>query len=332
MSRHQVYITDFINDSLAVEKQVLGSIADVIALDAFNETELEGRIEDASAVMMYHNLSLTSSTIARLEKCRLIVRCGVGIDNVDHAFARSRGIPVANVPDYGTEEVADSAIAMMLSLTRGVHQYNQRMQRQSLPWMYHVAQPLYRLRGRVFGIVGLGRIGIATAIRAKAIGMTVHFFDPLLPDGYDKALQLHRAESLEELLRACHVLSVHCPLTESTRHMIDQRTLSWLPRGSYLINTARGNVVDVSAIPDALRTGQLAGAAIDVLPTEPPNEDDPLLVAWRDPNHPAFERLIINPHAAFYCEEGLHEMRLKGAQACLRALTDQPIRNVVNVN
>lgn len=330
MSRHQVYITDFINDSLDVEREVLGDIAEVVALDAFNETELEGRIEDASAVMMYHNLSLTSSMIGRLEKCQLIVRCGVGIDNVDHAFARECGIPVANVPDYGTEEVADSAIGMMLAMTRGIHLYNQRMQRQTDPWMYQVARPLYRLRGRVFGIVGLGRIGMATAIRARSLGMDVHFFDPHLPDGYDKALQLHRAESLEELLRASSVLSVHCPLTDATRNLINRDTLAWMPMGSYLVNTARGNVVDITAIPDALESGRLAGAAIDVLPIEPPSTNDPLLVAWRDPHHPAFERLIINPHAAFYCEEGLREMRLKGAQACLRALTNEPIRNVVN--
>jgi C-terminal binding protein len=330
MSRHRIYITDFINDSLEIEQEVLGDIADVVAFDAFDESELVGRIEDASAVMMYHNLALSQSTISRLSRCKLIVRCGVGIDNVDHPYARQCGIPVANVPDYGTEEVADSAIGMMLTLTRGIHLFNARMRAQPNPWSYQVAQPLVRLRDRVFGIIGLGRIGSATALRAKTLGMDVRYFDPFKPDGHDKALGINRAETLEELMRAAFVLSVHCPLTELTRHMINQESLSWLQRGSYLVNTARGNVVDVSVLPEAIASGQLAGAAIDVLPVEPPHASDPVLAAWRDPSHPAFERLIINPHSAFYCEEGLREMRQKGATACRRALTGQLIRNVVN--
>ncbi len=330
MSQNRVYLTDFINDSLDVEREVLGSIADIIALDAYDESELIGTIDDAAAVMMFHNLSMSEASISRLKQCRLIVRCGVGIDNVDYAFARQCGIPVANVPDYGTEEVADSAIGMMLAMTRGIHLYNSRMSRQTLPWMYHVAKPLYRLRDRVLGIVGLGRIGIAVALRAQALGMDVRFFDPLLADGYDKAIGIRRVESLEELMRQSYVLSLHCPLTASTRQMINAQSLAWMPRGSYLVNTARGNIVDVNSLPEVLQSGQLAGAAIDVLPGEPPSDSHPLLVAWRDPNHAAFERLIVNPHSAFYCEEGLLEMRRKGAEACRRALTGETIRNVVN--
>ena len=111
-----------------------------------------------------------------MTRCELIVRCGVGFDNVDHAFARQKGIAVANVPDYGTEEVADSAIGMALALSRGIHFFNQRMRSDPDPWMYNVSQPLYRHRGRVFGIVGMGKIGTATARRALAMGMDVRFY------------------------------------------------------------------------------------------------------------------------------------------------------------
>ena len=131
-------------------------------------------------------------------------------------------------------------------------------------------------------------------------------------------------------MRESFVLSAHCPLNEESRHMVNAETLQWMPMGSYLVNTARGGVVDTAAIPDALASGRLAGAAIDVLATEPPSSDDPLLVAWRDPNHAAHERLIINPHSAFYCEEGLTDMRRKGAEACRRALTGERLRNVIN--
>lgn len=326
----RVVITDFINDGLEIEREVLAGIASVEACDALDEAELIGKIEDADAVMMYHNLALTSATITKLQRCRLIVRCGVGFDNVDHALAARLGIPVANVPDYGTEDVADSAIGMMLAMTRGIMQYNTRLKIESDPWMYWIAQPLRRLRGQVLGIVGLGRIGTATALRGKALGMDVCFYDPLKPDGYDKAVGVRRVESLEELMRESFVLSLHCPLTEQTRHMINADTLLWMADGSYLVNTARGDVVDIAAVAPAVASGKLAGAAIDVLPDEPPAEDNPLVAAWRDPAHPAFERVIINPHAAFYSEEGLTDMRRKGAEACRRALTGQMLRNIIN--
>lgn len=325
-----VVITDFINDELEVERAVLDGVATVEAYDAFHERELHGRIEQADAVMLYHNLGLSGDTIQRLTNCKLIVRCGVGFDNVDHQLARELGIPVANVPDYGTEEVADSAIGMALALTRGIHFYNQRMRSAPDPWMYHVASPLYRHRERVFGIVGLGRIGTATARRALAMGMDVRFFDPFKPDGYDKAIGVKRVETLRELMAESFILSLHCPLNEESRRMINAETLQWLPKGSYLVNTARGDVVDTDAIPEAILSGRLAGAAIDVLAQEPPVADNPLLVAWRDPDHPAHERLIINPHSAFYCEEGLIDMRRKGAEACRRALTGERLRNVIN--
>jgi len=328
--RARVIIADFITDSLQPELEILGDIADVIALDALSESDLVGKIESADAIMLYHNLALTAQTINALQQCKLIVRCGVGFDNVDRHLARERGIPVANVPDYGTEEVAESAIALMLSLTRGTHFFNNRLQRGIEPWSYNQAVPLFRLRGRVFGIIGLGRIGTAAALRAKALGMEVVFFDPYKSDGFDKALGIRRVETLEELLRQCYVLSVHTPLTLETKHIIAAEQIALMPRGSYLVNTARGGCVDLTAIAPAIRSGQLAGAGIDVLPIEPPPADHPLLLAWRDPTDPCYDRVIMNPHAAFYSEEGLRDMRIKGAQACRKALLDQPMRNIVN--
>ena len=327
---NRVLITDFIADDLEPEKRELEGVARVEAVNAASENDLVGRIEDADAVMMYHTFSLTRATIARLEHCKLIVRCGVGVDNVDHAFAATRGIPVANVPDYGTEDVADTAIGMMLALTRGIHRYNSALREGRGPWSYTQAVPLRRLRGSTLGVVGLGRIGSAVALRAKAMGMDVIFYDPFKADGYDKALGIRRAETLEELLRQSYVVSLHCPLTDQTRRMIDAATLALMPRGSFLINTARGEVVDVDAIVPALESGRLAGAGLDVLPKEPPAHTEPFIVAWRDPRHPAHDRLILNPHAAFYSEEGLIDMRTKGAQACRRALLGEPVRNVVN--
>ena len=326
----RVIIADFQHGSLAVEQEILQGLATVEALDVMSEEQMWGRVEDADAIMVYHTLKVTKATIERLTRCKLIVRCGVGYDNVDHVFARSRGIPVANVPDYGNEEVADSAIGMLLALTRGIALQNTVLRPTGAKWRYENVAPLYRLRGRTFAVLGLGRIGTAAALRAKALGMNVIFYDPYKADGNDKALGVRRVETLAELLREAFVLSCHSPLTPETRNIIDAAAIEQMPRGSFLINTSRGGIVDVSAIPAAIASGRLAGAGLDVLPQEPPPDDHPLLVSWRDPNHPAHSRVILNAHNAFYSEEGLRDMRVKGAEACRRLLLGQPLRNVVN--
>jgi D-3-phosphoglycerate dehydrogenase/C-terminal binding protein len=326
----RVVLTDYITEVLPQEWEVLGDIARLETLDARCENDLVGRVETADALILFHGISLSRRTLDRLERCRVIARCGVGIDNVDHVYARQRGIAVANVPDYGTEEVADSALGMTLALARGIARANSQLRAASGAWSHSQVIPLRRLRGEVFGIVGLGRIGSATALRAKALGMDVMFYDPYKADGYDKALGVRRVWTFDELCARSYVLSLHCPLTVETRKMVNGATLATMRAGCYLVNTARGGIVDTAAIPTAIASGQLAGAAIDVLPEEPPSDDDPLIRAWRDPAHPAYHRVLINPHSAFYCEEGLVDMRVKAAQACRQALLGQPVRNVVN--
>ena len=329
-SKPKVVVADFIQDPLDHERRILGDIADVVALNAFSEADLAGKIDDADAVMLYHFVSLTRDTIARLKHCRLIVRCGVGFDNVDRARARERGIPVANVPDYGTEDVADSAIGMALTLSRGVHFMNSRLQRRNGPWTYTQVQPTNRLRGRVFGIIGMGRIGTATALRAKSLGMEVAYYDPYAPQGRDKSLGIRHVENLDDLLSEAHIVSLHCPLTPETHHIINPQTLRKMRPDAFLVNTSRGGVVDVYAVLEAIEQNRLRGAAIDVLETEPPADNDPLIAAWRNPQHPAHDRIIINPHAAFYTEEGLVDMRVKGSQNCRRVLLGKEPYNLVN--
>jgi C-terminal binding protein len=326
----RVVITDLIVEPLTYERNVLGDRAQVIALDAMSESELVGRIEDADAIMVYHYFRFTKASIDRLQRCKVIVRPGVGYDGIDIAAARARGIPVCNVPDYGTEEVADSAVGMALSLARGSHFLNSRLKRGVGAWNVDQALPIPRLRGRRFGIIGCGRIGTAAALRAKAFGFDVAFYDPYVKDGVDKALGISRENSLTNLLATSHIVSIHCPLTQETRNLIGEGQIATMPKGSFLINTSRGGVVDTMAVIDSLANGHLAGAAIDVLEQEPPEANSPILAAWRDPNHPAHDRLLLNPHTAFYCDEGSEEFRTKGAWEVLRALRGEPLRNVVN--
>ncbi len=233
-------------------------------------------------------------------------------------------------PDYGSEEVADTAIGAMLALGRGMHFLNHRCQRDGQAWTYALAAPLFRLRGRVLGIVGLGRIGSAAALRGKALGMDVIYYDPYIDTGYDKALGIRAADSLEELLAQAHVVSMHCPLTTETKHIINDAAIAQMKPGGIVVNTARGGVVDCMAVLRGIESGHLLGAALDVLEIEPPDPEHPLLKAWRDPSHPAHERLMLTPHAAFYCEEGLLEMRRKGCHNVRRVLEGKPPRNIVN--
>lgn len=326
----RVVITDLIVEPLDLERAILGDIAEVIALDAMSESELVGQIEDADAVMVYHYFRFTKHSIDRLQRCKVIVRPGVGYDGIDIAAARARGIPVCNVPDYGTEEVADSAMGMALSLARGTHFLNSRLKRGIGAWNVDQALPIPRLRGRRFGIVGCGRIGSAVALRAKSFGFDVVFYDPYVKDGVDKALGITRVTSLGQLLSQSHIVSLHCPLTQETRNLIAEREIASMPKNSFLVNTSRGGVLDTTAVIDSLACGHLAGAAIDVLEKEPPELSDLVLRAWRDAEHPAHDRLLLNPHTAFYCDEGCEEFRTKGALEARRALHGEPLRNIVN--
>jgi len=328
--KFKVVITDMLVEPLDCEREVLGDIADVVALNASRPSDLVGKIEDADALMVYHYLTHPKDSLETLKNCNAIVRPGVGYDNIDIAAAGKMGIPVCNVPDYGTEEVADSAMGMALSLARGAHFLNSRLRRGVGDWNVNQATPIPRLREKVFGIVGCGRIGSAVAVRAKAFGFKVVFYDPYVPDGLDKALGIRRVDRLNDLLHKSHILSFHCPLTKYTWNMLSVEEIAKMPQGSFVINTARGGVVDTEAVIEALDAGKLAGAGIDVLEKEPPSDDSPVLQAWKDPNHPAHDRLLLNPHTAFYCEEGAEEFRTKGAREVRRALLGEPLRNRVN--
>jgi C-terminal binding protein len=327
--RRKVVITDFIPDTVT-ERDVLGPDVDVVALNALSEAEVLDAVADADVVLLYHLISLSRESISRMKKCKLIVRAGVGYDNVDWKYAREQGINVCNVPDYGTEDVADSAIGLMLALTRGINFHNSRLRRGLGDWGFSEYAAVPRLRGRTFGVIGLGRIGTAAALRAKALGMNVVFYDPHARDGTDKAVGAKRVETLDELLSQTFVLSPHCPLTTETKHIVNAETIGKLPASAYVVNTSRGGVVDVDAVLAGVTSGQLAGAGIDVLETEPPSGDEPFIKAWRDPAHPAHDRIIVNPHTAFYCEEGLGEMRLKAVQNVARVLGGGEPRNLVN--
>jgi len=327
MTKFRVLITDYIAPPAVFEEQVLSDIAEVICLEQIGEAALEGKIEDADALLVFHTVTISGASIRRLKKCRGIVRCGVGVDNVDLAAAGGKGIYVCNVPDYGVDEVADHAMALMLACARGLRFTEHRLRRDLAPWSIRVLQPLQRLAGATFGVIGLGRIGTATALRAKAFRMRVVACDPYIPDGMDKALDVTMM-SLDELVAASDVVSVHTPLTEETLRIVGAPQLAKMKTRAILINTARGRCVDVQALTESLKAGRIGGAGLDVLPDEPPEVTEPIVALWQ--REAPLVNLLITPHSAFYSENSLDEMRTKAALEVRRILLGERPHNVVN--
>jgi C-terminal binding protein len=317
--RFTVLVADFL-DETSVESAVLGDIASLILAQASDEAGLIDHMPQADAMMMFHDIGiLGESSFARAPRCRCVVRAGVGYNNVDVEAATRHGVLVCNVPDYGTEEVADHAIMLLLALTRRLVSSHQAIREGT--WDYRAVLGAPRLRGKTFGVVGCGRIGTAAALRAKALGLDVVFFDPYLRQGMDKALGIRRVYALDELLEQSHFVSLHCYLNETTQHLMNRATIARMRPGAILINTARGPVIDESALLDALDSGQLAGAGLDVVEREPLDNE-------RLRRHPG---VLLTPHTAFYSVEGYAELRTKTAQEIRRFLLGEPPRNPVNV-
>ena len=315
-----------------IEKDVFGDRA---TLRVFHDNEIPpydaALWSEFDALVCYHDANLDSSLIKRLDRCRLIVRAGVGFDQVDIAACAALGIPVCNTPDYGTTDVADHAIALMLALTRGIVTYHNAMKADvAKGWNFAIPPTIRRLSGRVFGVIGLGRIGTATALRAKGLGMQVVFFDPYRTTGTELALGFTRAKTLDELLGAADVISLHTPLSAETRNLFDRAAVKKLKPGAFLVNTSRGPVVELDAVLEGLRSGQLAGAGLDVFPVEAPTGDEPLLKALRTGDPAVTDRLIVSPHSAFYSPSSLIDLRRKSAETACDYLFAGRLRDCVN--
>ena len=301
-----------------IEERVLGPeiAVEVVRVDA--PEELHGQLDEIDGIISWHHIAIGRELLIRLRRCRGIVRAAVGFDNIDLKSAAECKIPVCNVPDYGTEEVADHTLALLLALVRRLRSLDDHCRRGG--WDWRTIGRVQRLRGATIGIVGFGRIGGAVARRAVAFGMDVVFYDPYLPSGVEKAHGVRRAETFEELLGQAAILSLHVPLTTETRGMVDERALAQLAPGAVLINTSRGPVVEQGALIAALASGRLDGAGLDVLASEP---DVPEALRTS-------HRVLLTAHAAFYADAALTELREKAARSVARLLAGKPERNLLN--
>ena len=270
-------------------------------------------VRAADALLLQYD-EADARVVGSLERCRVIGSYGAGYDQIDVTAAAARDIVVLHVPDYGTEEVSDHALCLLLACARGLPVLAPAVRRGE--WDYRATGTLHRLRGRTLGIVGLGRIGRRVADKARGFGLAVAAADPYLPPS---VFAEHGVASwpLDRLLAEADFVSLHVPLAEETRRLLDGRAFARMRPGAYLINVSRGPVVDETALLAALDSGRLAGAGLDVLAVEPPVPGHPLL------RHP---RVLATPHSAWYTEEAMRDLQRLLAEDVARVLTGQEPR------
>jgi D-3-phosphoglycerate dehydrogenase len=320
MTDHTVVVTDHDFEDLSIEREGLADVAEVVELTSdVGDSAADARetLAEADAVINLR-YDLDAEDVAVLDDCRVISRYGIGVDNIATDAARERGIPVTNVPDYCLEEVSVHALSLWLALSRGLPTYDDAVAAGG--WDRSAAAPIHRLSTRTVGVVGYGAIGRAVGERAAALGADVLASDPFLSaaDVEDDPAEL---VSFETLLDRADFVTVHSPLTPDTRGLFDADAFSRMRDDAYLVNVARGPIVDTEALVAALDAGELAGAGLDVFPEEPPAATDPL----RD--HPD---VVTTPHVAWYSEEANEERRRTVVDIVRTVLEGGEPYNVVN--
>ena len=275
-----------------------------------DEPTVEGILKVASEAdgLMVTYGQITVDVIAGLEKCRVIGRFGLGVDNIDIEAATKAGIAVVYVPDYCIDEVSDHAMAMLLNLARKVSFSNSLV--QAGRWEMPAVTPLSRLRGRTLGLAGFGQIPRVVAPKAQAFGLKVIAFDPYIDNDVAAALDVELVD-FEALLKLSDYVSIHVPMMPETENLFGADAFAQMKPDALLVNTARGPLVDTEALAKALDAGEIGGAALDVMPVEPPPADSPLL--GRD-------NIILSPHTAFYSVEALDELQTKTARGVVDVL------------
>ena len=318
----KILITDFVWPSTEPERAVLaaglGDAVQVVEAPDGAEATLAALAVDCDAIMTCF-AQVTAAVVRAALRCRVISRYGVGVDNIAVDVATELGIPVTYVPDYCVDEVSDHVLALLLAWNRQIGFYDGiakagRWEGVASP------HPLTRLRGQTLGIVGLGRIGRAVADKARAFGLSLLVSDPYLPE--DAALPDGvTATELDDLLAASDYVTVHTPLNDATRGLIDARALSLMRPAAYLINCARGPIVDETALYAALRDGVIAGAGLDVMESSAPPADHPLF---------ALDNVIVTPHIAFLSQQSVRELQVRTAQATVDVLQGRMPEFLVN--
>ena len=314
----KVVVVDSTFPAYDIERAIFEPLGVTFEVHDAKTPEAVLRVARDADVLMVGWAPVTREVIEGLERCRGIVRYGVGYEIIDVEAAAERGIPVANVPDYCTDEVADQALAFILTLARKLHLV--RAQLRAGTWQGAPLRPIHELRSLRLGLLGIGRIGRAVIERARPFGFTIQAHDPFADEGVFEELGILQVDHAT-LLDTSDVLSLHVPLTPTTRRVIDAAALARMPKGAMLVNVSRGGLVDEAALADALRAGHLSGAALDVFEREPVATDSPLL---------GIDAFIGTSHYAWYSEEAFERLQRFAALEVVRLLQGELPRNVVN--
>jgi D-3-phosphoglycerate dehydrogenase / 2-oxoglutarate reductase len=314
MARPLIAVTDSVFPSLDPAKAALKRVDPELRMaKSASVDDILAVARDADAVLVTY-AKLPGELLRQLKRCKAIGRFGLGVDNIDVPAAREMGITVTYVPDYCLQEVSDHAMALLLALARKIPLSNQLV--QAGRWDMPAVVPIYRLEGRVLGLLGFGNIPRKLVPKAKAFGLRVITHDPYVGPDLLKSLDVENV-SLDELLQRSDFISVHAPLTPQTHGLVNADAFAKMKRGVLIVNTARGPLIDEQALVQALDSGQVGGAALDVLATEPPARNSPLL--GRD-------NVVLTPHTGFYSVDALNELQTKCASDVARVLLgEQPV-------
>ncbi|MYB76812.1 MAG: C-terminal binding protein [Chloroflexi bacterium] len=316
--RYRALVTDYVWPTLEREQAVLKPVGvELVPAPSGDEETLARLAADVDGIMTCF-ASVTPAVVRASAQLKVIARYGIGVDNIAVDVATGRDVVVTNVPDYCVEEVAEHALALLFACARRLALYDRAVRDEH--WNSKVGMPLFRISGKTLGIVGFGQIGRRVAAKAQALGLRVLAYSPhLTPKEAQQAGC--RAVSLTELLEESDFVSLHLPLTPQSAQMFDRERFSQMKPGAIFINTSRGGLVESAALAEALESGHLAAAGVDVLPQEPPDPDEPLL---RQDN------LVVTPHIAFYSEESLAELQTRTAHSVARVLQGRMPESVVN--
>jgi len=281
------------------------------------EEELVEICKDIDAVLVFA-AKITARVIENMQRCRIIARCGIGYDNIDIGAAADRRIPVTFVPDYCIEEVSDHTIGLMIDCLRKISFSNERVKRRY--WdNYEQLGTMRRIAGQTVGLVGFGRIAQAIARKLSGFNMRIVACDPFVDPAVMEAMGVARVD-FDELIRSANVVSLHLPLTPATRHCLNEKVFKQMKRGTIVINTSRGALIDERALIDSILSGHIAAAGLDVLETEPPDLENELV---------KLPQVVVTPHSAAYTEEALAENKQKAIAEIVRCFKGQALKNLV---
>jgi D-3-phosphoglycerate dehydrogenase len=313
----KVVLTDYVWESLDVEKKILAGLADLVPLQTKKPDDFLSQAQDCDALLNTYAGPITAEVMARMPKCKIIARYGIGVDTIDLDAATQAGIIVTNNPTYCIEEVAEDTLALLLACARKIAFYD-RMVRAGR-WEVPPGKPMFRVAGSTLGLVGFGNISRQVAVRAAAFGMRILYSDPFIKEGQFDAPG--RKMELHDMLRESDFVSLHPPLMPQTRKMINDEAFSHMKPTAFLVNCSRGPIVDTDALVRALDAKKIAGCALDTTDPEPLPNPHPLR---------GRENVIINPHAAWYSEQAMVGLQSGAPNEVRRVLSGEWPVNVVN--